>query len=281
MANRRPYAMILQPGFKAYETGVSHAWMAGQYLGSPPTTAENTPVLKKRKLMAPMRQPRYAKSNTSSNSRYGKRKSVKSDVKKTILQMAVPYHNALADATAGKANIEHNTIYSLNLTAFLTQGTGNDDRQGDQVFLEALKLRGFVRSNATANSYTYRILVGFSPKEFNFVSQSNTGLQYVNLFLPGTGGTSFVNGIINPKAFTCVYDNTVDINSLLSAVTDISSMSATIPLKKKFAYQSDASTLGKTNNLYLVLIGYVTGGVTGTTGTGDIQIATDLIFKNL
>lgn len=223
----------------------------------------------------------YGKSNTSRYAQSRPRKSIKSNVKKTILEMAAPYHSTTDDTISGKSLIEHNTIYSLNLTAFLGQGTGNDDRQGDQVFLEALKIKGFARSNSASNSYQYRVLVGYSPKEFNFTSMANTGLQQANIFLPDTIGASFANGIINPKAFTCIYDNTMVINSMLTGITDIQAFQATVPLKKKFQYQSDGSTLGKKNNLYLVLIGYVTGGVTGTTQTGDILCAADVIFKNL
>lgn len=201
-------------------------------------------------------------------------------VAEQVRKQASAKHFALGDAALLQTML-HNTYYSYMPTSGVVQGDTNAQRDGDSVYLEALKIRGSYTTNSAANGYTCRVLVGWTGEELSvaqtFVAGSITPQM---IYLPTTGANG-VNGIINPKGFTLLYDETVDVNSQIAATTDISTLSAIIPLKQKFVYQESASAFGKTKNLVVVVISSVNGGVAGTTGTGVIAMSVDLIFKNL
>lgn len=206
-----------------------------------------------------------------------KPKSAKSYIKRVIESDKPAKHKTHYAATA----LVHNLIYSISPTQLVVQGDTNEDRDGDQIQLCALKMNGTLFSDGTANGYTYRIMIGYSGEEYNLSAGTwqATALQEAELFLPATGNGFRTGAIVNPKAFTCLYDEVVDINSLLSGVVDIHSYSLTVPLTGKFPYQSTASIYGKNRSLYVVVIPCVNGGSLGLTSCGAIQASFDLIFK--
>jgi len=190
-------------------------------------------------------------------------------------------HKTIDEGVNGLAMV-HNSIYSMSPTQAITQGTGNTNRIGDAISLEALKVRGMFISNTVANNYTYRLIIGYSGEEFNVPSSFNSGgLVTANIFLPTTGATYGTQGIINPKAFTVLDDRSFTINSGIAGVADVAQFDFTVALHTKFQYQDTASQYGKTKNLYMIAISTAYGGTPGSSGTGAVQIAFDLIFKNL
>lgn len=199
------------------------------------------------------------------------------------------FHAKMAANTPAKhftgsflTNHTHNTIYMGSPPQSITLGDAYNQRDGDYVDLIALKLKGIFQTAAAANSYSFRIIVGYSGEEYTTgTSALITGITDTELFLPTTSGSWTPNGIINPKAFTAIYDQTVDINSLLAATTDIASFSFTVPLNKKFPYQANASIFGKDRNLYVIVTSGVSGGSIGATSTGLSVIGYDLIFKSI
>jgi len=199
--------------------------------------------------------------------------------KKSFKQLMLNNSSAKHFGDTGNVAILHDNIYTFNITAQVTQGDANTNRDGDHINLEALKIRGFYSSAVTAGAYSFRMLVGYSGEEYlapNFTTGVG-GLGAGEIFLPGapTNHTS----LVNPKAFTTLLDFNVDINSQIAATADISSILKTILLKQGFNYQSTASTFGKVKNLYVVLIGNVVGGTVAVTPVGECIIGTDLIFK--
>ncbi len=177
------------------------------------------------------------------------------------------------------ATLTHNTLNTINLTQSIFQGTDNITRIGDSVNLCALKMKGVYFTAATAGAYTFRFLVGFSGEEYN-ASTFGGALGISQVFLPNTAGTFSTNGIVNPRAFTVLADQTIDVGSQIAGVVDLSSLQTTVPLNdQKFMYQSAASIYGKTKNLYVVVLATVGGGTTGTTAAGSCIISFDLIFK--
>jgi len=173
----------------------------------------------------------------------------------------------------------HGTIQTIIPTAGIVQGTTNTTRVGDEVYLEAIKLKGHFQSDTVSNIYNYRLIVGYTGEEYNRPSVFGTGLTSAELFIVNSDANWPTAGIINPKAFTVVYDHTIDINSQLTGVSDIKSFDATISLKKAFPYQANGSIYGKNQNLAIVVIGSVGGGTSGTTDAGDVLLSYDLIFK--
>lgn len=176
----------------------------------------------------------------------------------------------------------HNSVVSMVPTQGITQGDGNSNRDGDAIHLEALKLRGSFVSFATSGAYQYRILVGWSGEEYTtsgIASGLVSAIGSTEIFLPSTQ-TWLNSAIVNPKAFTVLYDQTIDVNSQITATQDITNFNVTVPIHQNFNYQSSGSVQGKNRNLYVVVIGSVTGGTNGTTSAGQILLAYDLLFKN-
>lgn len=177
----------------------------------------------------------------------------------------------------------HNTLYTCVPTQGITQGTGNINRTGDQVYLCALKIKAYWQSAVTAGPYTYRIIVGYSGEEVTTVGASSSfvsGLGVSEVFLPGTTGQATPNGLINPKAFTVLYDETFDINSQIAATADVQSFIHTVPINQQFNYQSSASIQGKVRNLCILVSAVTASGATGVTPVGNMICACDLIFKD-
>lgn len=181
------------------------------------------------------------------------------------------------------ASLTHNTVNTCIPTQGITQGTGNINRLGDAIFLCALKIKAEYLTSATAGAYTARVLVGWTGEEFTTAGISSSlqaGLGITEVFLPGTASLFTANGLINPKAFTCLYDSTIDLNSQIAATSDTGSVILSVPINQSFSYQSSGSIQGKTRNLAIVVIGCVAGGVTGTTAAGNFVWTADLIFKD-
>jgi hypothetical protein len=173
--------------------------------------------------------------------------------------------------------ITDNQIFTMGITQGVGPGTGNNQRIGDSIFLEALKINGHFQSSEVSNGYKYRILVGYSGEEYGTLVLASGNLNTGELFLP-SGGEN-VNKIVNPKSFTAIYDEVVDINSQIEGDGTIQSFRATIPLKRNFDYQQATSVYGKTVNLYVVVIGYAIGTVDASP-IGAIYLTYDLIYKN-
>lgn len=266
---RRASVPLMSPGFKAFAAGLSHSMYA-----------QNVIDLTK-KIMAPV--TRQYKSGQKSYRRTVKKGIQLSKTKKAIISMAQTYNHYVTDSVVGNNNILHNVIYGYNMTSSLVQGSAVNQRQGDQIYLQNLKLKGFINSATASNSYTYRVLVGFSGEEYNTASLLPTNLGGANpaeIWLP-TFLTSYTNGIVNSKAFTVLLDSTIDLNSQVSGASDLKSFEVTIPLYQKFQYQSAASVYGKTKNLYVVVTPFVVGGTGAVTSCGAVHIGANLSFKNL
>lgn len=263
----------MSPGFRGFAAGVKHAMLADNVLniiGVYPN---------KKQKMAPVSK-NYRKGTRGKKTIYKKKESPKTMVKKALLSMAQTYHDTVGDNTVNAA-LTHNTIYTYNITAQCTQGTGLDERQGDEIYLVGLKIKGSVFTAATAGAYKYRVMVLLSGEEYNPAVLNSSGLTSGEIWLPNTAFTFNVHGLLNTKAVTPLFDQVLDINSTISGVADVATVDINIPLSRKFQYQSDNGVYGKKQNIYLVVTSNVGGGTAGTTSTGQFLGATDLIYKNL
>ncbi len=177
--------------------------------------------------------------------------------------------------------VTHDTIYSWSPTQGIVQGTANDERIGDSLYLTGLRIKGFNVTDTPAAGYSMRIMVGWTGEEYAAANTFNSSSLSANeLFLPGTGGTWNQTGIVNPKAFTLLHDQVVTMNSLITGISDLNSFDQFIPINAKMVYQSDASSQGKLRNLYVVVIGNVVGGLGGDTDTGDFFMSAVLSYKD-
>jgi len=79
-----------------------------------------------------------------------------------------------------------------------------------------------------------------------------------------------VLGVVNPKAFTTLYDNLIEVNSQISDVQDGENSRFVIPLNQKFKYQSAGGKYGKTKNLYYCIIAKFLGPVSPATNINTL-----------
>lgn len=217
-------------------------------------------------------------------SRAPRNRTGKTTFKQQMLKNESAKHWTVEDRFIG-GTLKQNVLYSFSPTQGVVQGTTNSTRIGDKIHLAALKLRGQILSQGTSGAYSARVLVGFSGNEVPAgaatLASNSTGLAYGEVFLPETGWTAWTTAIVNPKAFTVLYDQTFDINSQISGTQDVLSFSETIPINQDFNYESSGAIYGKFKNLYILMVSDVAGGTTATTNACDVQIAADLIFKEL
>jgi len=184
-------------------------------------------------------------------------------------------HNTQSDATVTSA-LTHNSIYTTSLTTKIDAGDGIGQRDGDAIFINAVKIQGAVHSAAAVTGANMiRILILWSGEEYN-VTASTSGLTTSEIFHAGASAL-VSNGMINSKACTVIYDETVDINSLLTTTAECKTIYASVPINQKFNYQAGASVYGKIKNLYLVVIGSIVGG---SGSVGNFLLNTDVIFQN-
>lgn len=209
-----------------------------------------------------------------------KTKSASSSVKQIMLRSIDSHHSTISDGVniVSDAGFTHNTMYTANITAAVTQGTANNNRLGDKIHLEKLIIEGIFAAPSTAGAYNYRIIVCWSGNEYGPTGLAS-GIGASELFLPNTAMSFLTNGITNPKGPTVLWDSRYDVNSAISTTADIVTFRKTINLKQDFAYESSASAYGKYKNLYVVVMGCVIGGSSGTTHVGNAAFASDLVFK--
>jgi len=155
-------------------------------------------------------------------------------LKKYIRNMESTLHNIV-----GQTNFStvHNTVYSCNLTFNITQGSAQDNRQGDTVFLNALKASIFYESPfGSANGTTYRVLIHWSDIYKNSGSWSSGTIGLNNLFYSLTGNDRSSTGLIDPKTTTVVYDELVTIMPNLTSTYAISTDEIKVQLNKAINY---------------------------------------------
>lgn len=202
----------------------------------------------------------------------------KNTLKKKMLALKPAFHKTVSDQTTGRSMIQ-GSIYSFSPTQAVTQGTDNVNRVGDSIYIEALKIKGYFLSNDTSGAYNYRIIVGFSGEEVACAASYSNSWTSTDTFLPLTGVTALTSGIVNPKAFTVLYDATIDINSPGAAQNELHSIDETIQIQTQFDYQGSASQYGKDRNLYVIVMGHRFNAALGA-DIGAVYLSHDLIFKN-
>lgn len=208
-----------------------------------------------------------------------KRTTQKNSVKAQILRNIDTHHCTMSDQFYS-VNGTHNTIYTALVSGIPAQGTSNINRVGDKIHLMNLELAMGINTNSTAGAYTYRVIVCYSGEEYT-PSGLGSGLAFTEVFQPNTGGLYGTLAITNPKAVTVLMDELIDINSVITSTKDVVTIRRNIPLHADFPYQASASVYGKTKNLYVVVVGCVVDGTTGTTVIGTFNLNADMTFKPL
>lgn len=263
---------------------MSNYSMAGTTLGMRTPTRYGTPSpggINKFRIMGPPRQS-YGMSYTGTG-QMTKRKNNKKSMFKTFQQKVKETQQAKHFSGTAIATLLHNGLLAQYPTRGILQGVANNERLGDSVFLEAIKIKGFYNAPTTSNAYVCRIMVGYTGEEYTTALNSGNliaGDIAVNeVFLPGTDNISQTNALVNAKAIQILYDTTIDVNSQVDLARTTHSFAFTVQLNKKFPYQRAGSTFGKFKNLVIIATGFAPGA-TPLAGIGDISYGYDLIFRD-
>jgi hypothetical protein len=222
-------------------------------------------------------QTKGGMSYTKAVTKRRKYRNQKTSFRRKVIDTLPAKHNTFWTTT----NMAAQSAYMIQPTRNINQGTSNQQRLGDDIFLEALKLKGTFNTATNSNAYQYRIIVGYTGEEIAVSNTwSTTGLSAADMYQPDTFDATFLTGgAINKKAVTVLLDETIDVNSQVEGAPTLHGFDYLVPLKQKFLYQSAGSTYGKTKNLFVWVVGY-SPGLTGATVIGTINIAVDLIFKD-
>lgn len=202
--------------------------------------------------------------------------------KQRLLRNVSAKHCNTNDSQTVKAPMTHNTIYTCNLTANVLNSTSDSGRIGDSIHVMALKVNALFTSPAsTSSSCQLRLLVGWSPAEFNLPATFGSGLGLTDIFEPGTGTNWTNTAIVSPKAFTVLDDRMITVNNNIASVSEIQELVYSVQIDSEFVYKTLSGIYGKKRNLYLVAIACISGGTPGSTAAGQLNASTDLIFKDV
>ena len=190
-----------------------------------------------------------------------------------LMRANTPLKYSIGSVSSG---VLHNTAYTTPMTQSIVTGSGDGNRIGDEIFLKFLKIRMTINSGSASGAYTHRTIIGFSNVQNNTGASTTAGI-YSAAVHAGTAAF-IVDGIINPKNFTAIYDETFDIPSEIPATNNVHSVERVLPLERKFQYQTAGSVYGKLNNLYFIHLSTVIGGTTATSVTGQYDLSWALGF---
>lgn len=200
-------------------------------------------------------------------------------LKEAIRQVESARHLPNGDNSNAVA-MKHNKVYTQNLMKFIVQGTSQGTRQGDTVFIEAIKFRGtWETPSATVNGLNLRLMVLYHDDYYDVGQPTVDNLLVSDLAMITTGTARATNLIIDPKRCTIIDDRNFTVVPSISGAVDTQSWAYTVPIKKSFTFQP-SSQEGKDRNLYFVIVSTVALGVTGTSDTGSVYNNYDVIFKN-
>jgi len=206
----------------------------------------------------------------------GKRSLVKT-VKRTVHKMEEAKHKIINATQTPK----HDTIYTLNLLGNISQGNTGFTRNGDSVFVEAIKIRNYMEQlAANENTVFFRLLLVRHDNDHLSGSDNwGSGLGLTDIYHTGSTIAGIIQGLVDAKKVSVLLDKTYTVNKQVTGKVNVKIDSMLIPIKQKFVYK-DGTNYGKFANYYLVLHAFASGGSTGTTDTGLFNTSVDVIFKD-
>lgn len=220
--------------------------------------------------------PKKMKKKTT---RTYKKKSV--SLTQKMKQIALRQHEIKNCNNGSSANLLHAQQQAINITAAVVQGSNVEQRVGDEITLNALRMVFDLAAPTTAGAYSYRVMVVYHDADYSPTTFSTSSISYSEVFLPGAVSGSNSMGIVNKKAVQVLYDGLVCINSNIAATADHVQFPVTVNLRNiKFPYKATGSLYGKYKNLYVLVVPFVIGGVNDTTGCGTVILNYSLDFRD-
>lgn len=175
--------------------------------------------------------------------------------------------------------------YTSSCFTEIAQGTNNYQRLGDEIYVEAIKVRLALDSSATTTPTLFRFMVVKSGIEIGAGTSGawqsgGTGLAMGQLFV-NTGVVDGANqGIVDPKKLTVLHDITHTITPNVATQVVHDNLQFTVPCKFKHVYNPSNSGYAKMKQIYFVVIAHQFGATSGVTTVGTVTMSCDIIFKN-
>lgn len=220
--------------------------------------------------------PFIGKTNFAAGSGKHKRSlaaAVTSIVRKDL---ETPHHFINSEASQV---LNSSTFYTQNVLSTIPQGTANNQRIGDEIHIDAIKVKGYFYNNSNfANNMVGKIMLVKSREQFGTTTGSFvSGLGSSTLLLNSPSDIT-MSALYDPKLFTKVWEHNVNLKPTTASQGIICPLEHTIKIDNKFIYET-GKTVSKTMNYYFVASANMYGQGVGST-IGGVVLTTDVIFKN-
>lgn len=221
---------------------------------------------------------RFGGSYTRTTTKRRKPQGNKYGLKTAIRSMESALHLSTPGTGSNYFSATHNTVYSQNCTYNITQGTAQSNRQGDSVFLCALKFSGFHEGPvALQDGLVFRVLVHYADPYSGSSTFNSLVIGSGDLFIATNQYSS--TSIIDPKKVYCVYDKTIEVQPSVTNTYTGTNFNGTVSLNKAINFLPGTNEVNP-RQLYITIIPSIANGTTGVTSCGKFAVSTDLIFKN-
>lgn len=171
-------------------------------------------------------------------------------------------------------SLVHQVPKSYNLNYYIGQGTADNARIGDEIFIRGISVRLAVNDTTSNGTHRYHVYILKSKTDIYLTSHAY-GDIYKNISLDPT------TDVIDTEKVTVVSKRVVTIENRISGAALQRSVRMWVNLKNtKFKFQGDNSGYGKFFNYFLVVVPYANGGTIGTTGAGSVFGHAQVYFKD-
>lgn len=213
--------------------------------------------------------------NTGVNRRVRRKRYGGNSFANKVRKLLPAKHFQTLDSTL-EQTMTHNTTYVHSPTMNIAKGTDDNDRVGDKIHLEAIKVKFLFHDASTNVNATFaKLIVGYLDTD----TFTSTGWQTGGSYSYGNGVSFGVLDIVDPKKFTEVANYTIKLPHLVDGSETAEIIEETLMLKKDFVYETN-QVYGKEKNLVFLIVSSVIGGTGGSTITGKGFLTYDLIFKD-
>lgn len=179
------------------------------------------------------------------------------------------------------ANFLHNTLYTANVMSPIIQGTGSNQRIGNNVYVRAVHgTFSFDTAGSTnpASELKVRIMLLASTVQ-STASTFNSGLGSTQIFFNTSSG-NLTTSRPDPRVCKIICDEIITVTpsvttaALSGCLGGLQVTNVGCVLDQEFQYR-EGTVFGTAANLYWVVLPFTSGGVTGTTTCATM--ASDII----
>lgn len=210
--------------------------------------------------------------------------SLKSLVHKVMLKDEQPQWFSQSD-NALYGTLYHNSIYTWNifnqeLWGVSAVSSNEFARTGDMIHVDHWDLNLNIQSStATSASMYFRIIILKANPVYALAGPNNSGLGLSDIFVGGTGNRVVVNGVLDKREVTVLYDKLLTIQPYQASGLYGHNIHHRCKLNRKITYLPSTQTI-KGQQYYCLFLPFITGGTSGTTAATYFAANSCMQFKN-